>query len=119
MSNDYVYIAEAVTLDGQSHILDLEEYGWADKELLGRTVRWSIVPKELSSDWKIIVVHIPEGGKPIFKSRVYGNTRGISFRCYAVGFKKGKTSYWVWSLPNGAVEVGDEPYLPDFLLRKR
>jgi len=121
MSDEFVYTAEAVTDDGESHVLDLEEHGWADKELLARTVRWSIVPKV--AGWPIVVVHIPTGGKPIFKSRVfrrmsmYLDGTPTGFRCYAIGyFLRGK-SYWTWALPNGAIEVGEDLYLADLLLR--
>ena len=121
MSDEFVYTAEAVTDDGESHVLDLEEHGWVDKELLARTVRWSIVPKV--AGWPIVVVHIPTGGKPIFKSRVfrrmsmYLDGTPTGFRCYAIGyFLRGK-SYWTWALPNGAIEVGPDPVLADVLLR--
>jgi hypothetical protein len=121
MSDEFVYRAEAVTDDGESHVLDLEEHGWADKALLARTVRWSIVPKV--AGWPIVVVHIPKGGKPIFKSRVFRKMSmsedgvAVGFRCYGIGyFLRGK-SYWTWALPNGAIEVGEDLYLADLLLR--
>jgi len=117
----FAYFAEAELDDGSRVALDLEEHGWADKELLARTVRWSLIPR---TGLPLVVVNIPPGGKPVFKSRVYGTLNGpeVPFRCYATGFHLHGRTFWTWVLPNGSIEVGDDPSLADLQfaeMRKR
>ena len=130
MSKEYAYFANATLDDGTEMVVDLEEHGWADKEMLARTVRWSLVPKGTHVDlsgqpYPLVQVGIPMGAKPIFRSRVF---RGVitsrssdqierkvlpvlrvpEFRCYCIGWIKGRTKTWTWVLPNGAIEVGTD-----------
>jgi len=115
------YLATATLDDDSEAVLDLEERGWANKELLARVRRWAIVPKPHAPHLPIVVVNIPTGGKPVFKSRVFG-TMAVGdvedgkpvtplFRCYAIGYKLGRRTHWTWVMPNGSIEVGDDPWL--------
>lgn len=125
----FAYNAEAQLNDGSAVLLDLEATGWANKELLSRTVRFSLLPVKDAvtmngRPYPIVVVNIPEKGKPVFKSRVYG-TIGVglgdigteAFRAYAIGYKLGPKTYWTWVLPTGDIEVGEDPWLGDILLQ--
>jgi len=129
---EFPYFANATLDDGEEVVVDLEQHGWADKEILARTVRWSLVPKTDPShvtlaggSWPLVQVAIPQGGKPIFRSRVFvGSIISRSsdqierkviphlmvpkFRVFCIGWKKGQEITWVWVLPNGAIEVGTD-----------
>lgn len=133
MSADtYVYLAAAQLNDGSETLIDLEERGWADKEFLARTVRWTLIPKDGATTmsgrpYPLISVHIPEDGKPVFKSRVYGvvgtngETEGMPrFRCYGIGYKVDGATHLTWVLPTGDIEVTteDELLFADLLLRR-
>lgn len=133
--NEYVYHANATLNDGSEVVVDLEQRGWADKEMLARTVRWSLVPKGTGISlngrpYPLISIAIPEGAKPVFRSRVYTGSivrrssdqierkviptlRVPQFRTYCIGWKKGRTTVWTWVLPTGDIEVstGDDSYL--------
>lgn len=130
---DYVYVAAAQLHDNSETVIDLEERGWADKEVLSRTIRWTLVPKDgaltmSGRPYPLVSIHIPEGARPVFKSRVYGVV-GVNdqdegkpmFRCYGIGYKLGKVTHWTWVLPTGDIEVvtGDDGLLfADLLLRR-
>lgn len=127
---DYQYFGTAQLNDGTEVRLDLEAKGWADKQLLAKTVRFSIVPKDNGAlgmggaKLPIVVVNIPQGGRPVFKTRVFGvvgANDGVGvpmFRCYGIGYKLGRKTHWTWVLPTGDVEMGDDPWLADILLRQ-
>jgi hypothetical protein len=108
--------------DGTEELLELDAHGWADPERLDKTTQLALIPKD--GVLPVVSVNIPDGGKPVFKSRVFGNIllsgggQGTSFRCYAVGYKKGRLEYLVWVLPTGDIEVGPEPTLATDILRK-
>lgn len=110
MSGTFEYTAELQLNDGAIVQVDLEERGWADPERLAITRVFTLVPKAPGSK-PMVRVHIPEGGKPIFKSR--NNvlmTAGKSFRTYAVGWFKDGESNWTWVMPDGSTEQGtDDP----------
>lgn len=124
----FVYNAEAQLNDGSAILLDLEARGWADKDLLAATRRFTLLPKEgmttlRGQPYPIVTVAIPEGGKAVFKSRVYGvvgvneGAEGVPyFRAYAIGYKLGKHTHWTWVLPTGDIENGEDPWLADLLL---
>jgi len=128
--NTFIYNAAVQLNDGSEVLLDLEAHGWANKELLAKTIRFSLVPIEgavtlKGTPFPLVVVNIPERGKPVFKSRVYG-TIGVStgdigmpsFRAYAVGYKLGRKTYWTLVLQTGDIETGtDDPWLADLHLR--
>lgn len=128
--NTFAYNAEAQLNDGSAVLLDLEVRGWANKELLAKTIRFSLLPIEGAvtmngRPYPIVVVNIPANGKPVFKSRVYG-TIGSSggsvgeqvFRAFAVGYKLGRKTHWTWIMPTGDIETGtDDPWLGDLLLQ--
>lgn len=128
--SQFVYAANATLDDGTEVMVDLEQRGWADPEMLARTVRWALVPKAEPSHvtlsgrpYPLVSISIPDGAKPIFRSRVY---RGViqsrsadqierkvypvlrvpEFRSYCIGWKKGRTFVWTWVLPTGDIEVG-------------
>lgn len=128
--SEFAYYANATLDDGSDVLLDLEASGWADKEMLARTVRWALVPKTepshvtlKGSSYPLVSIAIPDGAKPIFRSRVYvGTIIGRSsdqierkviphllvpvFRAYCIGWKKGGHHVWTWVLPDGSIEVG-------------
>jgi hypothetical protein len=127
--NSYVYNAEAQLNDGTAVLLDLEARGWADKELLAKTTRFTLLPKPdapltvTGRPYPIVVVNIPEGAKPVFRTRVYrkmgvndGNLL-IDFRVYSIGWKRGKLTYWTHVLPSGDIEGSstDDIFLADTL----
>ena len=125
----FFYNAEAQLNDGSSVLLDLEQQGWANKELLAKTVRWTLLPKPDAKTlngtaFPIVVVNIPENGKPVAKSRVYAafatatGEKLVQFRCHAIGYKLGRKTHWVWVLPTGDIEMGDDPWLADLLLSR-
>lgn len=130
--SEYLYLAAAQLNDGSETVIDLEERGWADKEVLNRTVRWTLIPKDgaltmTGRPYPLVSVHIPEGGRPVFKSRVYGvasvnaeNDGLPRFRCYGIGYKVGGKTHWTWVLPTGDIEVttGDDLLFAELLLRR-
>lgn len=126
---EFPYYANATLDDGtEVEAIDLEQRGWADPEMLARTVRWSLVPKGnhitlTGRPYPLVSIVIPEGAKPIFRSRVMaGNIMSRSsdqierkviphlmvpaFRCFCIGWKKGDVHVWTWVLPTGDIEVG-------------
>lgn len=123
MSLPFKYEVALQLNDGSSHKFSLDEKGWADKEQLSQTVEISLLPVTPGS-LPVIACHVPEGSKPIVKSRVFGRVgSGASgepvdaFRVYAIGFKqKRRRPYLVWILPNGTIEMGDEPKYAALLL---
>lgn len=128
--SDFTYLAAAQLNDGSETVIDLEERGWADKDVLNRTTRWTLIPKDGAQTmqgrpYPIVSVQIPKGGKPVFKSRVYGvvgpdgTTDNMPrFRCYAIGYKLGRKTHWTWVLPTGDIEMGDDPWFADLLLQR-
>lgn len=117
MSSTYEYSAEVQLNDGTLVQLDLEERGWADPERLANTRVFTLVPKDPTSKWPFVRIHIPEGAKPIFKSR--NNvlvTAGREFKTYAVGWFKDGESHWTWVMPNGSIELEtDSPTFSEIL----
>jgi len=122
--SEYAYFSEVLLDDGTSKVLDLEAPGWADKAMLARVVRWSLLPKT-NPGLPIVVVNIPKGAKPIFNSRVYGKI-GLAggedlgkFRVYRIGYKQGSVHHWTWVLPNGSIESGtsDDSWLADLHMK--
>jgi len=120
----YVYTGEVRLDDDTMVMLDLEERGWADKEMLARTVRFSLVPKPGHPDYPVVSVRIPKNAKPVFKTRVYtsegtvyGSPMYFSFRVYAVGYKLGRSHHLIWVIPGGkGIELcPDDPELADVL----
>lgn len=106
--------------DGSEVKLNPEEHGWAEPERLAQVKVWSIIPRD-QNGMPVVTVQIPEGAKPIFKSRVYGKglpgTGGPSFRAYAIGWHDTE-SHWTWVMPNGNIEVGEDPLYADLLLKR-
>ena len=107
--------------DGSEVKLDPEVHGWAEPERLAKVKVWSLIPRK--AGLPVVVVQIPEGAKPIFKSRVYGKGyAGIedsplpAFRAHAIGWHDTE-SHWTWVMPNGLIEVGDEPLYADMILQ--
>lgn len=123
--SEYAYKAEVFLDDGTTQLLDLEEKGWADKELLKRVARWSLIPKPGAPQLPIVVVNIPKGSKPIFNSRVYGkiavgaNQGTPLIRVYRIGYRTGRVNHWTWVLPNGSIETGtdDDCWLAELTVR--
>lgn len=127
---EFPYFANATLDNGQEIVVDLEQRGWADPEMLAHTVRWALVPKGnhitlTGRPYPLVSVVIPEGAKPIFRSRVFvGNIISRSsdqverkviphltvpvFRVFCIGWKKGDTHVWTWVLPTGDIEVGTD-----------
>jgi hypothetical protein len=121
MSDAFAYWAELTQADGSLVQLDLEEHGWAEPERLAQARAFTIVPKDTNSRWPFIRVHVPEGAKPIFKSRPIMNLKpfGVElFRAYAVGWFKDGESHWTWAFPNGSIETEtDNPTIADLLAK--
>lgn len=114
----FQYNLTAQLNDGSEVVLDPETHGWAEPERLSKVKVWSIVPRE-NSTLPVVTVQIPEDSKPIFKSRVYGKglpaTGGPSFRAYAIGWHD-KVSHWIWVMPEGNIEFGDDPIYAQVVL---
>ena len=120
----YPYLAAVVLDDDSEVILDLEEHGWAEPTRLARVRQFSLVPKNDDVSLPVVCVHIPAGAKPVFKSRAFGviststSSPGVLepwFRCYAVGYKQGKSEVLTWVLPNGSIEIGPDPTYADHI----
>lgn len=103
--------------DGSEVKLNPEQHGWAEPERLAKVKVWSVIPREHST-LPPVIVQIPEGAKPIFKSRVYGKglpgTGGPTFRAYAIGWHDTE-SHWIWVFPNH-IEYGEEPLYAQLVL---
>lgn len=121
MTNTFAYTAELQLNDGSLVPIDLEERGWAEPERLANTRVFTLVPKDINSRWPFVRIHIPDGAKPIFKSRQNINLIGHGqplFRAYAAGWFKDGESHWTWAFPNGAVEQGtDDPTVNELLVK--
>lgn len=121
MTNTFAYTAELQLNDGSLVPIDLEERGWAEPERLVNTRVFTLVPKDINSRWPFVRIHIPDGAKPIFKSRQNINLIGHGqplFRAYAAGWFKDGESHWTWAFPNGAVEQGtDDPTVNELLVK--
>ena len=122
MNASFDYDLAAQLTDGSEVKLNPEEHGWAEPERLSRVKVWSLIPRD-NNGMPVVTVQIPEGAKPIFKSRVYGKgLPGIadnplpSFRCYAIGWHDTE-SHWTWVMPNGNIEVGEDPLYADLILQ--
>lgn len=113
MSDTFAYRAELQLHDGSTEIVNLEERGWAEPERLANTRVFSLLPISEGTRWPTIRVVIPEGAKPVFKTRNnVGMTAGFNYRTYAVGWFKDGETHWTWVLPNGNIEQGtDDPEL--------
>lgn len=124
MASTFEYTAELQLNDGSLVQIDLEQRGWAEPERLANTRVFTLVPKDTQSKWPFVRVHIPEGAKPVFKSRqnmtLLGSSLGMNapiFRAYAVGYFKDNVTYWTWVFPNGAIEQNtDDPVFNDLLV---
>lgn len=133
-SGIFAYLA-VLTLDDDSEVLvDLEVHGWAEPERLARVRRFALIPKP-DIAMPPVVINIPAGAKPVFKStRMVSGPIGVrppllpenatvqlaypvDMRCYAVGYKRGTTEVLTWILPTGGIEVGPKPSLADILLK--
>lgn len=133
MSSEYPFWG-AITLDDSSEVLlDLEEHGWAEKSRLARTVRFALIPKDDAPEHlRPVIVNLPRGSKPVFKSRVkVANPIGkavdvdgvpiirqsATLRIFGIGYKMGALEHLLWVLPNGVIEVGADSAMSDVLLR--
>lgn len=125
MTDTFAYWAELQLNDGSLVSIDLEQHGWAEPNRLASTRVFTLVPKDTASRWPFVRIHIPEGAKPIFKSRMNARLMGAAasemgepiFRAYAVGWFRDGDSHWTWVFPNGAIETEtDEPTFNDLLV---
>lgn len=130
-TDQFVYWGALILDDGSEHIIDFDQKGWAEPTRLARTVRFSLVPKGKvltlkGRDYPTIVVNIPIGGKPVFKTRVKSSTpmgpsegrHPASIRIYGIGYKKGNQEHLSWVLPTGDIEVGEDSVYSDLLVRQ-
>lgn len=116
----FAYDLAAQLNDGSEVKLNPEEHGWAEPERLSKVKVWSLIPRD--STLPVVTVQIPDGAKPIFKSRVYGkglptHVNTLTFRAYAIGWHD-STSHWLWVMPGGNIEVGEDPLHADLYLRQ-
>jgi hypothetical protein len=118
MTASFDYNLAAQLNDGTEVLLNPEEKGWAEPERLAKVVVWSLIPRD-HNGMPVVTVQIPEGGKPVYKSRVYGKLVGeVKFRAYAIGWFKDGQTHWTWVMPGGNIEVGEDPLYADILLRR-
>jgi hypothetical protein len=117
MTATFEYTAELQLNDGSLVPIDLEQRGWAEPERLANTRVFTLIPKDPTSRWPLLRIHIPEGAKPVFKTRMnIGITAGYEIRVYAAGWFKDGENHWTWLFPNGAMErETDDPTLNDLL----
>lgn len=121
MSLAFKYEVALQLNDGTSHKFSLEEKGWAKKEQLKRTKEISLIPSG-NTTLPVVACQIPDGAKPVVKSRVYGHVgsggaQTDAFRAYAIGYKPSRRKpYLIWILPNGTIEVADDPVYAPLLL---
>lgn len=106
-----------LTLDnGEGIQFSLDEAGWINKPELQSAKQIMLIP--LHDELRAIAVWIPEGATPIVQTRVLGSSAiGAQFRIYAVGYTLDDTLVVLWVLPNGVVEVGEEPTLANLLVQ--
>lgn len=107
--------------DGTEVLVNPEEHGLFEPERLAKVKVWTLIPRTHGA-WPVVSVQIPPNSKPIFKSRVYGkglpSTGGPSFRAYAIGWYDASSySHWIWVLPGGVIEVGEDPESANVILR--
>lgn len=120
MTASFEYDLAAQLNDGTEVKLNPEEHGWAEPERLSKVKVWSILPRV--AGLPVVSIQIPDGAKPIFKSRVYGKgypgtDNGLPmFRAYAIGWHD-TASHWTWVLPGGVIEVGDDPIYGPMILQ--
>ena len=118
MNASFDYDLAAQLNDGSEVKLNPEEHGWAEPERLAKVTRWTLLPR--AEGWPVVMLHIPEGAKPVFMSRVFGKglpgAGGPSFRTYCTGWHKDGETHRVWVLPGGIIEVGEEPTSANLLL---
>lgn len=118
MTTSFDYNLAAQLNDGQELLLNPEVKGWADPAIIDNTRVWSLIPRD-QNGMPVVTIQIPEGAKPVFKSRVYGKLLAdISFRAYAIGWHKGEETHWLWVMPGGDIEVGEDPLHADLILRR-
>lgn len=120
MSASFDYDLAAQLNDGSEVNLNPEEHGWAEPNRLAQVKVWSIIPRV--SGLPVVTVQIPEDGKPVFMSRVYGKglpgLDGPSFRAYCIGYFREGETYRVWVMPGGNVEIGEDPIYADLYLKR-
>lgn len=123
MALPFKYTVALQLNDGSNHNFSLDEKGWADKDQLSRAVEISLIPQG-ETNLPVVACQVPEGAKPVVKTRVFGSIGSGSteesrdaFRVYAIGYKqKRRRPYIIWILPNGTIEMGDEPKYAPLLL---
>ena len=117
------YTGEFLLDDGTVHQQNLDEHGWATKELVDRIKLFTLVPKD-PSRWNLFRIHIPEDAKPVWTWRTFGIINGPvkdQMRIYGIGYKREYESpFYMWMLPGGHVEAGtDQPLFAEALWRGR
>jgi hypothetical protein len=114
----FEYSAELQLNDGSVVPVNLEEHGWAEPDRLANTRVFSLIPRSIGAGWPMVRIHIPEGAKPIFKSRNnVGATAGFEMRVYAAGWFKDGQNHWTWIFPGGAIEKEtDDPDISKMLV---
>jgi hypothetical protein len=117
---EFEYYGEFQLEDGSVELQDLEEQGWAAKERIAATRRFSLVPKNVDGrNLRVVMVDIPEGAKPVFYSEVYrkfNRNALIQFRVYVIGWKKGSEERVLQVLPSGDIEFAAESTAAPVLL---
>lgn len=94
-----------------------EEPGWIDRYRsdLENAKTIALVPKERNGNNRAVMLHLGEGKRWIFFSRVFGQaTTGIQVRFYAIGWQMNvdgnNIKEIVWVYPDGTIESGvDNP----------
>jgi hypothetical protein len=126
MSSEFPYFANATLDDGEEVVVDLEQRGWADKEILARTVRWTLVPKGThitlrGQQWPLVQIvyvgMIRARSSDQIERKVIPVLTVPRFRSFCIGWKKGRQTVWTWVHPDGSIETGtgDDSYLGDAL----
>lgn len=116
MTASFDYDLAAQLNDGSEVKLNPEVHGWAEPERLAKVKVWSLIPRV--GNLPVVTIQIPDGAKPIFKSRVFSKFAGpVSFRAYGIGWHD-TDSHWLWVMPGGNIDVGESPLFADLILAK-
>lgn len=119
---DFAYTGEFLLRDGTLLQVDLEQPGWATKDLIANIALFTLVPK-VPGTWPLLRTHIPERAKPVWTWRTFRKGNGPpeqptrEMQIYGIGFKKrGSKPHMIWVVPGGHVEAGtDAPLFADVL----
>ena len=113
--DELAYLALLRMRDGTAQEADMGVPGW-DAALTEGVSSVTLIGKEDSR--ATLTVQIPEGARPMVKSRVKALVAGVQLRIYGVGYCLDGVTVWAWLLPDRSVEVGEDSLVADLMLAR-